>query len=287
MPMRSRRPEIILILALLVGALLFAAALDPGTAGMPRSDTVGSVLDSPRLVFEFRSNRLRLAGASGSARHDAGLLRATRDRFAVSEVETGLRPAVNVPDYWESASLRLLRALAATESGTAVLEANRAEIRGVTSDPDRLRSELALLRASLPAAVAVVQDIAIIDRSTSLEELCRTNFTSAVGEPVAFRLSSADLRTSSFALLDKLVEVADDCRTRKIAIIGHTDASGTETWNRELSRARAQAVADYLVRAGIQPQRLIVEGMGSALPIADNSTAPGRSRNRRIEFEFR
>lgn len=285
--MHSRRPEIILILALLVAALLFAPALDPGTAGGHRSDSAGSALDSPRLVFEFRSGRLLLKGTSGSARHDTGLLQVTRDRFADSEVEADLRPAVTVPDYWESASLRLLQVLAATESGTAVLEAGRAEIRGVTSDPARLQSELTLLRSSLPAASIIVRDVAIIDRTASLEELCQTNFTSAVSEPVAFRLSSAELRTSSFALLDKLVEIANDCRARQIAIIGHTDASGNEAWNRELSRARAEAVANYLVHAGIQPQRLIVEGMGSSVPIADNSTALGRSRNRRIEIEFR
>jgi OOP family OmpA-OmpF porin len=88
-------------------------------------------------------------------------------------------------------------------------------------------------------------------------------------------------------VLDKIIEVADDCRDSTIAITGHSDSSGNETWNRRLSVARAQAVADYITRGGITPARLLVEGLGSAVPIADNATAQGRSINRRIEFELR
>ena len=162
-----------------------------------------------------------------------------------------------------------------------------ARIRGVTSDPATLRSRLAFVRESLPAGAGVVEDVAVVSRSASLDELCRTNFASAVNAPIAFRLSSAELRTSSYALLDKLIEVARDCLASRIAITGHTDATGSEDWNRALSVARAQAVADYLVRGGIQPQRLIVAGVGSVMPIADNATPHGRGQNRRIEFELR
>ena len=109
----------------------------------------------------------------------------------------------------------------------------------------------------------------------------------AVTEPVAFHRSSAEIRTSSFATLDRIIEIANDCRDNSIAIIGHSDALGDESWNRRLSRARAQAVADYVIRAGIQQQRVVVEGLGSSQPIADNSTAHGRGLNRRIEFELR
>ncbi len=102
-----------------------------------------------------------------------------------------------------------------------------------------------------------------------------------------FRQSSAELRTSSYATLDKVIDLANDCRDNRIAITGHSDASGNEVWNQRLSLARAQAVADYLIRGGIEPTRLIVAGAGSSSPVADNSTASGRSRNRRIEFELR
>ncbi len=219
--------------------------------------------------------------------HESALLQVAEHAFSGSAVETDLRSGIVFPDYWEPASTRLLQALAATESAVAVLETGQARIRGVTSDPAALRSRLAFVRESLPADAGVVEDVAVIRSSASLDDLCRTNFANAVTEPVAFRQSSAELRTSSYALLDKVIDVANDCRGSRIAITGHTDATGNEDWNRALSLARAQAVADYLVRRGIQPQRLIVTGVGSAMPVADNATPHGRGQNRRIEFELR
>ena len=84
-----------------------------------------------------------------------------------------------------------------------------------------------------------------------------------------------------------MTEFARDCPGVTIAITGHTDSSGDDSWNRVLSRARAQAVADYIASNGIEADRLIVAGAGAAEPIADNSTAYGRQLNRRIEFELR
>ena len=63
-----------------------------------------------------------------------------------------------------------------------------------------------------------------------------------------------------------------------------TRKSSNEAWNQRLSLQRAQAVVDYLVRAGINAGRLRARGLGSAVPVADNASASGRSRNRRIEF---
>ena len=285
--MGSKMPEFLTITILAAVALLFSPALDPGAAGSGSGFPAGSVLDPPRLVFDRRVGKLLLSGTSSSSQQEAGLLLLARTQFPDSDIDNDLRPGVVFPDYWEAAGNRLLQALTATESAVAVMEAGEARIRGVTSDPVALASRLALLRASLPADTEFIEDVAVIDRSTPLDELCRTNFANAMTGPVAFRQSSAELRTSSHALLDKVIEVANDCRSRRIVITGHTDATGNEDWNRALSLARAQAVADYLVHGGIRPQRLIVEGAGSTVPVADNATPYGRARNRRIEFELR
>jgi outer membrane protein OmpA-like peptidoglycan-associated protein len=87
--------------------------------------------------------------------------------------------------------------------------------------------------------------------------------------------------------LDRLSEFTYDCRDPKIAIIGHTDATGEESWNMQVSRARAQAVADHLIASGVAAERLIIEGLGSQHPLAENDTVQGRERNRRIEIELR
>ena len=69
-------------------------------------------------------------------------------------------------------------------------------------------------------------------------------------------------------------------------VVGHTDDSGSEDTNRELSLRRAEAVRDALVVAGVDATTLTVEGAGSSQPVADNTTPEGRAENRRIELEI-
>lgn len=77
-------------------------------------------------------------------------------------------------------------------------------------------------------------------------------------------------------------EVADS----KVTITGHTDSSGSESYNQALSVKRAQDVADYLAGKGIAADRMTVSGMGESSPVADNGTEAGRAENRRVEVEI-
>ena len=70
----------------------------------------------------------------------------------------------------------------------------------------------------------------------------------------------------------------------KVMVIGHTDSQGDRGKNIELSMQRAIAVKNYLQQSGVAPGNLSVQGLGPDLPVADNATANGRARNRRIEF---
>ena len=104
---------------------------------------------------------------------------------------------------------------------------------------------------------------------------------------IRFDWASANLDRASRPTLDKLAEVSRACPNAKIDIEGHTDAEGTPERNKSLSERRAQAVADYLVGAGIAAQRLRAVGYGETRPIAPNDTAVNRAKNRRIEFSAR
>ena len=70
----------------------------------------------------------------------------------------------------------------------------------------------------------------------------------------------------------------------KIAIDGHTDDVGSEASNIKLSENRANAVKNYLVKKGVDASRITVTGHGESTPIADNKTAAGRQKNRRVEL---
>jgi len=79
---------------------------------------------------------------------------------------------------------------------------------------------------------------------------------------------------------------AELSRADKITITGHTDNVGSEDYNMKLSLRRAEAVRDYLVGLGIDPGKLEVKGEGMTNPMADNSTAEGRAKNRRVEVDI-
>jgi hypothetical protein len=101
---------------------------------------------------------------------------------------------------------------------------------------------------------------------------------------VSFKSGSAVLLASSDQALDTLLSELKTKPALKLTIEGYTDSTGSNRNNLELSRRRAQAIADWLAERGIRSSRLKIVGYGSSRPIADNSTSRGRERNRRIEI---
>jgi outer membrane protein OmpA-like peptidoglycan-associated protein len=69
-----------------------------------------------------------------------------------------------------------------------------------------------------------------------------------------------------------------------IDVYGHTDSTGSDSYNQGLSQRRASSVANYLVQGGVSPQRIVATGFGESRPIADNSSEAGRAQNRRVEI---
>jgi OmpA-OmpF porin, OOP family len=74
-------------------------------------------------------------------------------------------------------------------------------------------------------------------------------------------------------------------KTSKVALAGHTDSIGTEAYNLKLSDRRWMSVRDYVVKKGIEGGRVSRQGFGESKPIADNKTAAGRAKNRRVEIK--
>jgi outer membrane protein OmpA-like peptidoglycan-associated protein len=103
---------------------------------------------------------------------------------------------------------------------------------------------------------------------------------------ILFETGKSILTTSSYAELDRLEGILQDNPQMKIEISGHTDKTGSEPVNFRLSTERAKAVVDYLVKKGIDSGRMEYKGYGSLQPVADNATADGRTKNRRVEFKI-
>lgn len=105
-----------------------------------------------------------------------------------------------------------------------------------------------------------------------------------VFDNLVFETGKDVIKPSSFEYLDKLVEVLLAEPTWKLQIIGHTDNVGKDAYNLELSNKRATAVKKYLVSKNIPETSITSIGKGETMPIADNKTAEGRLKNRRVEF---
>ena len=104
---------------------------------------------------------------------------------------------------------------------------------------------------------------------------------------VQFETAKATIRTSSYAILDKIADIMTRYPDFVLAISGHTDSQGSDTANLALSENRAKACLDYLVSKGVAAARITSKGYGESKPIADNLTAAGREKNRRVEFELK
>ncbi|HWO09619.1 MAG TPA: OmpA family protein, partial [Polyangiaceae bacterium] len=105
-------------------------------------------------------------------------------------------------------------------------------------------------------------------------------------EAVQFETGTADIKPSSFPLLDEVLGVMTDSPDIRISVHGHTDSRGSAAYNRELSRRRAAAVVKYLTDKGVAMGRLESHGFGADKPIAPNDTEQGRAANRRVEFKI-
>ena len=101
---------------------------------------------------------------------------------------------------------------------------------------------------------------------------------------ILFATNKADLNATSKASLTQFAEVLKENRDMDIAIIGHTDNTGSDAVNNPLSKNRAQSVSKFLKSQGVASSQIkTIDGQGSKNPVADNSTAEGRKQNRRVE----
>ena len=101
---------------------------------------------------------------------------------------------------------------------------------------------------------------------------------------VLFDTGKSDLRSQAREALARLSGIVLNYPSLRLAIEGHTDSTGSETFNQTLSEKRADAVRDYLVTQGLEEGKLTAEGLGMTNPVSDNTTTQGRQKNRRVEI---
>ena len=110
------------------------------------------------------------------------------------------------------------------------------------------------------------------------------NITLNMPGNVTFGFDQSNIQTQFYPVLDNVANTLSQYNQTVIEVAGHTDSVGTDTYNLDLSRRRADAVANYLMSKGVMRDRIMTVGAGKNHPIADNSTEAGRAVNRRVEI---
>lgn len=116
-----------------------------------------------------------------------------------------------------------------------------------------------------------------------IREIERKNF---VFQPIYFDYDKAEIHPEYYDFLKKMIRVVEGHSDLRIKVIGNTDADGSEEYNLELSKKRAQALIDFFTKNGLNADRIEIDFKGESNPVDTNNTPEGKQRNRRVEFSF-
>jgi outer membrane protein OmpA-like peptidoglycan-associated protein len=101
---------------------------------------------------------------------------------------------------------------------------------------------------------------------------------------ITFATDSSNISAGFYDVLSSVALVINEFEKTYVDVTGHTDSTGADSYNMQLSVARANSVSSYFKSQGILAQRIYTQGMGESQPIASNDTPEGRAQNRRVEI---
>lgn len=273
------------------------AAAGPGgpwAGGITQADISGlevGVLEQPYAWRAGRDGvRFVLSGAAPSDAARTELTTIARAAFPNAEVLDEMHVAAGAPSpNWRAVAGKALRDLAKVGEGEVRITDN--QIVFVGDGDAAIAEELRAAYANPPAPFQVRIDVGAapvegLDLASGNADVCEAAFQQVMSDNVIlFETGSAAIDPQSRALLDRLASVALRCDRFAIEVSGHTDNEGSRALNMDLSRSRAQAVADYLMSQGVTRDRLRAVGYGPDRPRESNATPRGQAANRRIEFK--
>ena len=216
----------------------------------------------------------------------AALVAAAGRKFFKEKVVDNLKESIGAPSRFAAAVVPALGALSRLSTGTLVVTDREVKLSGDALYETAAAQIRAGLGKDFPQGWQFKPEISVKPAAAPVDAtVCQQLFTELLGKArIRFEPGKADIVADSAGLLDRLIETALRCPTANIEIAGHTDSDGDETGNQALSEKRAQAVADYLVKAGLPATRFSAAGYGATQPIAGNDTDQGKAQNRRIDF---
>jgi OmpA-OmpF porin, OOP family len=210
-------------------------------------------------------------------------------KFFSEKVVDNLKVSIGAPNGFAAAVVPALGALSRLSTGTLVVTDREVKLSGDALYDAAAAQIRAGLGKDFPASFQFKPDISIKPASAPVDAtVCQQLFSELLGKgQILFESGRANIDPDSAGLLDRLIETALRCPAANIEVGGRTDADGEDGANQALSEKRAQAVVDYLVKAGLPANRFAAVGYGSTQPVGGNETDGGKAQNRRIEFLVR
>lgn len=250
-------------------------------------------IKAPPYVFQANKDpvaaTLTLTGyAPDSALHDTIATAAAR-KFFGEKVVDNLKASLGAPSSFGAAVVAALGALSRLSTGTLVVTDREVKLSGDALYEGAAAEIRAGLGKDFPKTWQYKPEITVKPAAAPVDgTVCQQLFSALLAKGrIRFESKRANIDPDSAGLLDHLIETALRCPNANIEVAGHTDSDGEDSFNQALSEKRAQAVIDYLVRAGLPANRFTAVGYGSTQPLAGNDTDAGKAQNRRIEFLVR
>jgi OOP family OmpA-OmpF porin len=219
----------------------------------------------------------------------AALAATAARKFFSEKVVDNLKASVGAPSGFSQAVVPALGALSRLSTGTLVVSDREVKLSGDAFYDAAAGQIRAGLGKDFPQGWQFKADISVKPAAAPVDAtVCQQLLADLLAKgKIRFESGSDAINPDSAGLLDRLIETALRCPTVNIEIAGHTDADGEDGFNQALSEKRAQAVIDYLVKAGLPASRFTAMGYGSSQPLAGNDTDEGKAQNRRIDFVVR
>lgn len=210
-------------------------------------------------------------------------------KFFTEKVVDNLKASIGAPASFNTAVVAALGALSRLSTGTLVVSDREVKLSGDALYEGAANDIRAGLGKDFPKNWQYKPEITVKPAAGPVDgTVCQQLFSELLNKgKIRFAAKRADIDPDSAAILDHLIETALRCPTTDIEVAGHTDADGEDAFNQALSEKRAQAVIDYLVKAGLPATRFAAVGHGATQPLAGNDTDEGKAQNRRIEFLVR
>lgn len=250
-PARGRRLPILvagLLLALLAGLGYF------GYEGLKRARRLEAQVAT--LAAETHEANARAREAIERSQHAEASAKAAAEGRQVAEAQTAAAQG-------EAEVARQEATTARDDAARAQAEAERIRKRA-EAEMNRLEDALSKIAETHRTALGVVMNLG--------------------SDHLKFEFDKAELRAEDRELLSRVAGILLSSQDYTVSVNGHTDDVGSDAYNKKLSERRAQAVRDYLAKAGVPAEVLSVTGHGKSLPLVQSATDAARAKNRRVEL---